>query len=148
MVSAVIDDTDRVILDSLIADCRISLRALASRAGLSAPAVRERIRRMEEMGVIEGFTIGVDARALGFPLEAIVRLEPLPGKLRQVERALQAMPQILECSEVTGEDCFFARMVLRDIDDLGRLLDPLHTMARTNTSIVKRTPVARRRPPI
>jgi Lrp/AsnC family transcriptional regulator, leucine-responsive regulatory protein len=148
MPKAALDDTDRAILDLLLRDSRISLRTLGTRVGLSAPAVRERILRMDDLGVIEGFTISLNTRALGFPLEALLRVEPLPGKLRAVEQVLQELPEVVECCVVTGEDCFVARLVLRDISDLDRLLRPLHDMARTKTSIIHRQPVPPRRPPI
>jgi Lrp/AsnC family transcriptional regulator, leucine-responsive regulatory protein len=142
-----LDDTDRAIIDLLLDESRKSLRAIGAEVGLSAPAVRDRILRLEDVGIIEGFSIRLNARALGFSLEAVLRVEPLPGKLRVVERALQDMPEIVECSVVTGEDCFVARLVLRDVSELDRLLGPLHDIARTKTSIVHRQPVPPRRPP-
>ncbi|TDK32295.1 Lrp/AsnC family transcriptional regulator [Rhizobium deserti] len=142
-----LDARDRAIIDELLMDSRTSQQAMAQQVGLSAPAVRERIRRLEQEDVIEAFTLDINSRALGYTLEALVRIEPLPGKLHIVERTLQDMPEIIHCDAVTGDDCFVARMVLRDIQDLNRLLHPLHDKARTNTSIIKGTPVRRRRPP-
>lgn len=148
MIRTTLDAADRAILDLLLDDSRISLRALGARIGLSAPAVRDRILRLEDVGIIEGFSIRLNARALGFPLEAVLRVAPLPGRLRKVEATLQAMPEVVECSVVTGEDCFVARLVMRDVSELDRLLGPLHDMARTRTSIVHRQPVPPRRPPV
>lgn len=110
--------------------------------------MRERILKLEDVGIIEGFSVRLNVRALGFSLEAILRVEPLPGKLRAVEKTLQEMPEVVDCSVVTGEDCFVARLLLRDISELDRLLDPLHHIARTKTSIVHRQAVAPRRPPL
>jgi Lrp/AsnC family leucine-responsive transcriptional regulator len=143
-----LDAKDRDILRILAVDSRISLRDLGAQVDLSAPAVRERINRMEDEGVIEGFSVQIDPSALGYTLEAFVRIEPLPGRLKQVEKTLLDIPEITECSLVTGEDCFVARLVLRGISDLDRLLEPLHHSARTNTSIVKGTPIRRRLPPV
>ncbi len=142
-----LNDVDRRIIDLLLEDSRISLRALGSQVGLTAPAVRDRILRLEDLGIIESFTIRLNPRALGFPLEAVLRVEPLPGKLQATEKVLVDMPEIVACSVVTGEDCFVARLMLRDISDLDRLLGPLHDIARTKTSIVHRQPVPSRRPP-
>jgi Lrp/AsnC family transcriptional regulator, leucine-responsive regulatory protein len=142
-----LDSTDQAILGALLLDARLSQRALGERIGLSAPAIRERIRRMENEGVIEGFSVEMNLRALGYGLEALVRLEPLPGKLRAVEIALRETPEVVQCDAVTGEDCFVARIVMRDVSDLDRLLDPFHDKARTNTSIVKNVAVSRRPPP-
>lgn len=142
-----LDSKDRSIIDELLADSRKSSQAIGSTVGLSPPTVRERVRRLEDEGVIECFTIEVPSKMLGYSLEAIVRVEPLPGKLHIVEKIFQDTPEITQCDTVTGDDCFIARMVLRDIQDLNRLLDPLHDKARTNTSIIKGTPVPRRRAP-
>lgn len=142
-----LDDTDRQIMDLLIDDCRRSLRTIAAEVGLSAPAVRDRILRLEDIGVIEAFSVRLNARALGFSLEAVLAVEPLPGKLRAVEQALQELPEVVECVVVTGEDCFVARLVFKDVSDLDRLLGPLHDIARTKTSIVHRQPIPPRRPP-
>lgn len=143
-----LDEADKAIIDLLLDDSRISLRNIGAQVGLTAPAVRDRILRMEDVGIIEGFTIRLNTRALGFSLEAVLRVEPLPGKLRAVEKVLQEMPEIVDCSVVTGEDCFVARLLLREIGDLDRLLSPLHDIARTKTSIVHRQPVPPRRAPV
>lgn len=148
MIKHTLDDIDKAIIDLLLQDSRISLRTIGTQVGLTAPSVRDRILRLEDVGIIEGFSIRLNARALGFSLEAILRVEPLPGMLRAVEKVLQQMPEILECSVVTGEDCFVARLVLREVGELDRLLGPLHDIARTKTSIVHRQPVPPRRPPI
>jgi Lrp/AsnC family transcriptional regulator, leucine-responsive regulatory protein len=148
MMKPLPDAVDSAIIDLLFQDSRASLRAIGAQVGLSAPAVRDRILRLEDIGVIEGFGIRLNARALGFALEAILRVEPLPGKMRAVEKVLQAMPEIVECSVVTGEDCFVAPLVLREIAEIDRLLGPLHDIARTKTSIVHRQPVPPRRPPV
>lgn len=148
MMKLSLDAVDCAILDLLFRDSRASLRTIGAQVNLSAPAVRDRILRLEDIGVIEGFGIRLNARALGFALEAILRVDPLPGKLRLVEKALQDMPEIVECSVVTGEDCFVARLLLREIGEIDRLLGPLHDIARTKTSIVHRQPVPPRRPPV
>lgn len=142
-----LDAPNRSILSALLADARTSLRTLADGVGLSAPAVRERIRQMEEAGVIRGYAADVSWAALGYAVQAIVRIEPLPGKLRDVERALQDMPQIVQCDGVTGDDCFIARVVLRDVADLDVVLEPLHMLARTSTAVVKKTTIPLRAPP-
>ncbi len=147
MSNSPLNDLDRKIVDLLLEDSRISLRALGAQVGLTAPAVRERILRLEDLGIIESFTIRLNPRALGFPLQAVLRVEPLPGKLQVAEKVLVDMPEIVDCSMVTGEDCFVARLMLRDISELDRLLGPLHDIARTKTSIVHRQPVPPRRPP-
>lgn len=77
-----------------------------------------------------------------------MRVEPSLGRMRAVEKLLKDMPEIIECSVAAGEDCFVARLVLREIGDLDLLHGPLHVMARTKTSIVHRQQVPPRRPPM
>jgi Lrp/AsnC family leucine-responsive transcriptional regulator len=147
MSRSTLDDIDRRIIDLLIEDCRMSLRAIGADVGLTAPAVRDRILRLEDTGVIEAFSVRLNARALGFVLEAILTVEPLPGKLAAVEQVLRDIPEVVDCVVVTGEACFVSRFVLKDVSDLDRLLGPLHDIARTRTSIVHRKPIPPRRPP-
>ncbi len=147
MSKSALDDIDRRIIDLLLDDCRMSLRTIGTDVGLTAPAVRDRILRLEDTGIIEAFSVRLNARALGFLLEAILTVQPLPGKLQAVEHALRDIPEVVDCVVVTGEDCFVARFVLKDVSDLDRLLAPLHDIARTKTSIVHRKPIPPRRPP-
>ncbi|ATG21749.1 HTH-type transcriptional regulator LrpC [Ralstonia mannitolilytica] len=143
-----IDDVDQRILDVLLTDSRISLKQLAEQVGLSAPSVSERLRRLEERGVIRQYTVDLDPKALGYPLQAIVRVRPMPGKLHIVQRLIEEIPQISECDKVTGEDCFIARLFVQSIDQLDQILDRVADHAETNTAIVKAQPVRRRAPPV
>ena len=86
------DARDRQILSLLGIDARRSLRDIGAAVGLSAPAVRDRILRLQQAGVITGFTVDLDLRALGYALEAVVRVEPLPGQLARVRRLLEETP--------------------------------------------------------
>ncbi|HEY5810001.1 MAG TPA: Lrp/AsnC family transcriptional regulator [Povalibacter sp.] len=142
-----IDETDQRILEILNADSRISLKDLAQRVDLSSPSVSERLRRLEERGVIRSFTVDLDPQALGYSLQAIVRIRPLPGKLQIVQKLLQEIPQCCECDKVTGDDCFIARILVRSIEDLDGILDRIADKAETSTSIVKSQPIRRRPAP-
>lgn len=143
-----LDETDIHILSELFADARLPVAELARRVGLSAPSVSERIRRLEESGVIQGYSVRVDPRALGLPLAAWLRIRPVPGQLRQVARLLDNLPAIVACDRITGEDCFIARAHVRSVEELERLVDAIIPYAITNTSIIQSAPVAQRLPPI
>lgn len=143
-----IDDIDRRIVDILVDDARISLKDLAARVQLSAPSVSDRLRRLEDRGVIRAFTVDIDPRALGYMLQAIVRIRPLPGQLHVVEKLIQDIPAFTECDKVTGDDCFIARLHLRAIDELDPILERIVEKAETNTAIVKMQPIRRRLPPL
>lgn len=142
-----LDVADRRIVEALAEDARISLKELAAKAGLSSPSCSERLRRLEERGVLTGYGAEVELEALGYPLQAIVRVRPLPGMLHIVERIIQETPEITECDKVTGDDCFICRMAVRSMTDLDRILDRVVERAQTNTSMIKSTPVKRRLPP-
>ncbi|WP_404685128.1 Lrp/AsnC family transcriptional regulator [Raoultella terrigena] len=143
-----IDNIDRAILACLAEDARISLKVLSGRVGLTSPSTAERVKRLEERGVIQGYGARINLAALGYSLQALVRVRPLPGLLQKVDKYIQAMPECTECDKVTGEDCFVMRLAVRDIAQLDALLDGLAEHAQCNTSIVKSSPVARRLPPM
>lgn len=142
-----LDDLDRRIVEILVDDARISLKELAARVNLSSPSTSERLRRLEERGVIRAFTVDVDPAALGYTLQAIVRIKPLPGRLHQVQKLVEEIPEFTECDKVTGDDCFIARLHIRSISDLDHILDKITDKAETSSAIVKAQPVKRRLPP-
>jgi Lrp/AsnC family leucine-responsive transcriptional regulator len=142
-----LDDTDRRMVEALSHNARMSLKDLAEAAGLSSPSAAERLRRLEERGVIRAFTIDLNPDAVGYPMQAIVRIRPLPGQLHMVERLIHDIPEFIECDRVTGDDCFIARMVVRSMSDLDGVLDKITERAETNTSMIKSSPVKRRLPP-
>jgi len=148
MMDYLIDDIDRQILACLAEDARLSLKVLSGKVGLSSPSTAERLKRLEEKGVIQGYGARINLAALGYSLQALVRVKPLPGMLHKVEKMIQALPECIECDKVTGEDCFVMRLVVRSIDQLDVLLDGLADYAQSNTSIVKSSPVTRRLPPL
>jgi Lrp/AsnC family transcriptional regulator, leucine-responsive regulatory protein len=143
-----LDATDVRILGALIDDARISIADLARSVGLSPPSVSERIKRLEEVGVIEGYTLTINPKALGLPIAAWLRIRPIPGQLQKVADILRGLREIVECDRITGEDCFIARAHVRSVDDLEQLIDQIIPYAMTNTSIIQSSPVKRRLPPI
>jgi Lrp/AsnC family transcriptional regulator, leucine-responsive regulatory protein len=145
---APLDEIDRALLAALAEDARASVSELARQVGLSAPSTSERMRRLEAQGVIGGYTVQIDPRALGYTLQAIVRVKPLPGQLHLVEEMLRRIPEFIECDKVTGDDCFIARLYLHSIEQLDGILTKVTERAETSTAIVKSTPVPRRLPPL
>lgn len=143
-----IDAVDRLLLEALSRDARMSLKALAAHAGLSSPSTAERLRKLEERGVIRGYRVEIDPAALGFTLEAIVRVRPLPGKLHVVQKLIEETPAISSCDKVTGDDCFVARLHARSMVELDAALDRIAEKASTSTSLVKARTVERRPPPL
>jgi len=143
-----IDTTDAKILRALAEDARVTMADLARKAGLSAPSVTERVRRLEEAGIVTGYAARIDPAALGLPLAAYVRIRPMPGQLEKVAEVLNGLDAIVECDRVTGEDCFIARAHVRSMQELERVIDAIIPFAMTNTSIIQSSPVKRRLPPL
>jgi Lrp/AsnC family leucine-responsive transcriptional regulator len=132
-----LDKIDRGIIATLESDGRASLAEIGKVVGLSGPAVGERLRRLQSEGIIEGFTLRVSAKAIGYTLEAIVRIKPRSKQLHIVEQMIREEPRFTSCDRVTGDDCFIARLALVNVEELDGILLPLHERAETNTSIVK-----------
>jgi Lrp/AsnC family leucine-responsive transcriptional regulator len=143
-----LDAQDVAILQALSEDARASLADLARAVGLTAPSIAERLRRLEENGVIEGYALKIDPAALGLPMAAIIRIRPMPGQIKKTAELLQGLDAIVECDRVTGEDCFVAKAHLRSVAELETLIDQINAYAMTNTSIVQSSPVPRRLPPL
>jgi Lrp/AsnC family transcriptional regulator, leucine-responsive regulatory protein len=141
-----LDATDMRILRILIDDARTSVAEIARAVGMSAPSVSERMRRLEENGTIEGYAVTINPAALGLPLGAWLRVRPVPGELARVAKILHEIPEIATCDRVTGEDCFIARVQVRSIIDLERVIDRIIPYAMTNTAIVQSSPVPNRLP--
>jgi Lrp/AsnC family leucine-responsive transcriptional regulator len=146
--NSALDEIDQALIALLADNARLPTAELARSVGLSAPSVAERLRRLEEDGVVRAYTVELDPKALGYTLTAIVRVRPLPGQLHTVERLLVDSPEVVECDKVTGEDCFVARYLLRSIEELDPILERIAQRAQTSTSIVKASPVKRRLPPV
>jgi Lrp/AsnC family leucine-responsive transcriptional regulator len=141
-----LDAVDRRILNILLDDARTSVAEIARSVKMSAPSVAERMKRLEENGTIEGYRVAVNPAALGLPLGAWLRVRPVPGELGRVAEILKSIPEIAACDRVTGEDCFIARVQVRSVADLERVIDRIIPHAMTNTAIVQSSPVPARLP--
>ncbi|MFE0753926.1 Lrp/AsnC family transcriptional regulator [Inquilinus sp. NPDC058860] len=142
------DERNLALIRLLQAEPRLGTAELARRIGMSAPAVRERLLRLEEAGVIRGWRLELEPRALGYPLTVFVRIRPMPGQLPRIAELARAMPQVAECHRITGEDCFILKVHVEAIETLDRLLDRFLAHGQTTTSIVQSTPVPPRDPPL
>jgi Lrp/AsnC family leucine-responsive transcriptional regulator len=141
-----LDGTDLRILDKLVDDARASVAEIARAVGLSAPSVSERIKRMQENGTIQGYTIRINPAAFGLPLAAWLRIRPVPGQMTTVAEIVKEIPEVASCDRVTGEDCFIARVHVGSVADLERVIDRIIPYAMTNTSIIQSSPVTERLP--
>lgn len=143
-----LDDVNLRLLAELHADPRASMSALARRVGMSAPAVTDRVRRMERAGIISGFRMDVDATALGLPVAAFVRIRPGPGQLPKLMAMSAHVPEVSECHRITGEDCLLAKVHAATVEDLEAVLDQFLVHGQTITSVLVTSPVPPRPLPL
>src|SRR5262245_1734483 len=136
------------LLEELRADGRVGMAELGRRVGMSAPAVAERVQRLERGGVIAGYHAELDPAALGYPVAAVVRIRPAPGQLARIPEVARVTPEVGECYRITGEDCYLLRIHLRSIDALEDVLDRFTPYGLPTTSIIHSAPVRRRGPPL
>jgi Lrp/AsnC family transcriptional regulator, leucine-responsive regulatory protein len=147
MNDLVLDSIDRQIIGELAQNGRIPFAELGRRVSMSSPAVTERVRRLEQAGVITGYRAEIDPRALGYSLTALVRVKPAVRQLSKIAELAADIPQVEECLRITGQDCFYMKLHLGAIEELPGILDRFLLYGETTTSIVNATPVRRRDPP-
>jgi Lrp/AsnC family transcriptional regulator, leucine-responsive regulatory protein len=143
-VKSQVDETNRRILAELQADARLSLAELGRRVGLSSPAVAERVQRLEAEGVVRAYQADIDPRALGLALTVIIRMRPAPGQLPNAAELARETREVVECHRVTGDDCFYMKVHVRDVTHLEEVIDRFVALGQTTTSIVQSSPVPRR----
>lgn len=127
---------------------RASISELARRIRMSNPAVKERVVRLEESGILSGYRLELDPKELGYEVMAFVRIRPLPGHLTKIAELAQTIPEVTECHRITGEDCFILKIFLKEISSLDRVLDRFLVHGQTTTSIVQSSPVLPRGIPL
>ncbi|KHK57324.1 AsnC family transcriptional regulator [Ralstonia sp. A12] len=138
-----LDKKDWLILEALQTDARQSLAALGKRIGLSQPAMSERVRKLEDAGVIEGYGARVNLRRIGIGLQAYIHIETTHAHVRQYIKLFEEMPEVLEASRVTGQHCFIVRCAIAEPGDLERVVDSLARHGSVTTSLVLSNPVAK-----
>jgi len=124
------------ILMELQANARLPLAELGRRVGLSTPAVGERVRRLEEAGIIIGYRAQVDHARLGYPILAFIRISVVGDFLSRVMKVSREVPEVLECHRVTGTDSFIIKAIAASIEDLEKVIDRFTPYVATTTSIV------------
>ncbi len=136
-----IDPISWKILNCIQRDGRISIKALAGEIGLSLPATSERLKRLEETGIIDGYRAVVHPQSVGYQVTAVIGMTTLkPDKARLIE-ALSEMPEVIECLHVTGQDSYLLRVVTKDLKHLEDFVGSINHYGETRTSIVMSQPI-------
>ena len=148
-MSSSVEEIDRAIISALTIDGRLSYTDLAERVGLSVSAAHQRVRRLEQRGVLKGYSARVDFTALDLPLTAFVAVRPLdPSQADDAPDRLASLPEIEACYSVAGEDHYLLLVRVRGPLDLERLLQDIRSAANvtTRTTVVLSTPYEGRPP--
>jgi Lrp/AsnC family leucine-responsive transcriptional regulator len=143
-----LDDANLRLLAELQQEARLTFAELGRRVGLSSPAVAERVARLEETGVIKGYRAEIDPRAVGYTLGVVIRIRPAPRELHKVAELAQRTPEVVECHRITGEDCFFMKAYVRDVEHLEEVIDQFVVYGQTTSSIMQTSPVPARGVPL
>lgn len=136
-----LDETDWQILGVLQRDARTSFAELARRVSMSPSAVTERVRRLEETGVIAGYRAEIDPARVGLGILALVRLRYPTGNYRPFHALLDTTPEIVEAHHVTGEDCFVLKVLARGMRHLEEVTGRIAGLGPVTTSVVYSSPL-------
>ncbi len=142
------EDTDRAIVAALTADGRCSFTDLAERVGLSVSAVHQRVRRLEQRGIIQGYSARVDYDALGLPLAAFIAIKPIdPASPDDAPDRLKHLTEIEACHSIAGDEFYLLKVRVAGPSDLERLLTEIREAGMsTRTTVVLSTPYEARPP--
>ena len=139
-----IDDIDRKILKELQTDARISYAELGRRVGLTTPAVIERVRKLEDAGIITGYRAGIDTSKVGMPITAFIRMSITGVDYSHIIEVAEESSEVLECHRGTGGDSFIMKVAVRSVEHLQEVIDRLTPYGITTTTIVLSSPVRRK----
>ena len=129
------------ILAALQRDARISLKALADETGLSLPATSERVKRLEEAGIIKAYRAELNAEALGLQVQAVIGITVAQPQKASLITLLKSLPEVLECLHVTGQDSFLLRVATKDLRHLESFVGNINHYGETRTSIIMSAPI-------
>ncbi len=144
MTTISLDATDWRLLEALQRDGRASYAELARTVAMSPSAVTERVRRLEEAGVITGYTAVVDHERIGLSVLALVRLRHPTGNYKPFHDLLATTPEVLEAHHVTGDDCFVLKVAARSMRHLEEVTGRISGLGSVTTNVVYSSPLERR----
>lgn len=138
-----LDAKDFAILDALQNDGRVPLSELGRRIGLSQPAMSERVKRLEDAGIITGYGARIDPQALGLGMMAVIRLKTTHEHIRGCLTCFGELPSVIEVHRVTGDDCFILKALVPTPADLVTIIDAIGRFGSVTTSVVLRSEPAK-----
>ncbi|QOZ53681.1 Lrp/AsnC family transcriptional regulator [Bradyrhizobium sp. CCBAU 53338] len=134
-----LDPTDVAIIETLQDDGRISVSELGRKVGLSQPATSERLKRLEERGIIRAYRAVIDPASVGLNMMAVIRLRTTHEHIKACLKQFAEMPEIIEVLRLTGEDCFHLKVIVPSPADLESIVDAIARYGSVTTAIVLRS---------
>lgn len=131
-----LDDISLRILEELRRHARTSFTEIGRRIGLTAPAVAERVHRMEEAGIITGYHAAVDPRRLGLPITVFIQIVSKNGQCTPISEYALRQPGVIECCHITGEKDVLIKAALESLEAVEALVSRLTQFGNVTTSIV------------
>ncbi|MCM3784847.1 Lrp/AsnC family transcriptional regulator [Neobacillus mesonae] len=131
-----IDHIDMSILTELQRDARLSMRELGRLVNLSAPSVTERVKRLEEQGLIEGYTIKVNRKKLGFTMDCLIEVTLQHGDHKRFKAFIENYPTVLSCHRIAGKSCYMVLLTVSQLNEIEQFIDEISTYASTLTHVI------------
>jgi Lrp/AsnC family leucine-responsive transcriptional regulator len=141
-----LDQIDRAIIAALYEDGRRTIKEVAELLNMSSPSITARIDKLKDAGAIKGYTVVVDPGAFGLNVAAYVRMNAMPGQVPKLEKLIEDAPEVVESHQITGEDCFLAKVVVSDVHQLKTVVDRFRTYSSADPAIILSSPVPMRHP--
>jgi Lrp/AsnC family transcriptional regulator, leucine-responsive regulatory protein len=141
-----LDQTDREIIAALYEDGRRTIKEVAELLNMSSPSITARIDKLKDAGAITGYTVVVDPGAFGLNIAAYVRMNAISGQVTKLTKLIDEAPEIVESHQITGKDCFLAKVVVSDLHQLKNVVDRFQTCSSVDSAVILSSPVPSRLP--
>ncbi|OOM68364.1 Lrp/AsnC family transcriptional regulator [Clostridium sp. BL-8] len=132
-----IDNTDIKILKELQLDSRLSIRELSKRVNLSPPSVADRIRKFEDSGIIEGYTIKINEAALDFSIQCMIQIDIKNSNFEKFKDFIYNHPRVIFCYRIAGHSCILLKLSVKSISEIEKFVDSISSLdSTTSTHII------------
>ncbi|MGK0467164.1 Lrp/AsnC family transcriptional regulator [Clostridium sp.] len=131
-----IDNTDIKILMELQSDSRLSIRELSKRVNLSPPSVTERIRKLEDRGIIEGYTIKINEGALGLSIQCIIQIDLKNSEFEKFKKFIYNHPRVVFCYRIAGHSCILLKLSVESISEIEEFVDSVSSLDSTTSTYI------------